>query len=336
MKKTLAIIAVAVLVVAAATGITGYVQFKGSAVDAERELFLSKRLTYSAVLDSVMPSISHQMAFEYYAKHIDLERTFKPGHYVLKPGMNVIEVARMLKLGMQTPVKVAFQYAKIPSHLAAKLAPQIDADSAELVKAFTSKELAKEYGLDSVTLFSIFLPNTYEVYWTITPEQFVRRMKQENDRFWTEGRKEKLRKTGLTRLEAMTLASIVFEETRAVDEMARIAGVYMNRLRIGMPLQADPTVKFAMQDFGLRRILNKHLKTPSPYNTYLNRGLPPSPICLPGIPAIDAVLNYEHHAYLYFCARPTFDGHHNFARTYSEHLKNARAYVRELNRRKIK
>ena len=336
MKKTLAITAVAVLVVAAAVGITGYVQFKGSAVDEERELFLSKRLTYSAVLDSLMPSINHHTAFGYYARHIDLERSFKPGHYVLKPGMNVMEVARMLKLGIETPVKVSFQYAKIPPHLAGKLAPQIDADSAELVKAFTDKNLAKEFGLDSVTLFSIFLPNTYEVYWTITPEQFVRRMKQENDRFWTEGRKEKLRRTGLTRLEAMTLASIVFEETRAVDEMARIAGVYMNRLRIGMPLQADPTVKFALQDFGLRRILNKHLKTPSPYNTYLNRGLPPSPICLAGIPAIDAVLNYEHHAYLYFCARPTFDGHHNFARTYSEHLKNARAYVRELNRRKIK
>ena len=134
----------------------------------------------------------------------------------------------------------------------------------------------------------------------------------------------------------MTLASIVYEETRKTDEMPRIAGVYVNRLRRGIPLQADPTVKYAMQDFGLRRILYRHLKYPSPYNTYINKGLPPSPICMPGINAIDAVLNYEVHDYIFFCARPTFDGYHNFARTLSEHNANARAYSAELNRRKIK
>lgn len=134
----------------------------------------------------------------------------------------------------------------------------------------------------------------------------------------------------------MTLASIVYEETRKTDEMPRIAGVYVNRLRKGMPLQADPTVKYAMQDFGLRRILHKHLKYESPYNTYRNKGLPPSPICMPGIDAIDAVLNFEEHDYLFFCARATFDGYHNFARTLREHNANARAYSAELNRRKIK
>jgi UPF0755 protein len=137
-------------------------------------------------------------------------------------------------------------------------------------------------------------------------------------------------------MEVMTLASIVYEETRKTDEMPRVAGVYMNRLKKGMPLQADPTIKYAMQDFGLRRILHKHLKYPSPYNTYINKGLPPTPICMPGKNAIEAVLNFEKHNYLYFCARATFDGYHNFAATYSEHLKNARAYSAELNRRKIK
>ena len=160
------------------------------------------------------------------------------------------------------------------------------------MQALTSEELAAEVGFDSVTLFSMFIPNTYEFYWTVTPEEFVQRMKREYDRFWTPGRDALRERSGLSRLEVMTLASIVYEETRKTDEMPRIAGVYVNRLRKGMPLQADPTVKYAMQDFGLRRILHKHLKYESPYNTYRNKGLPPSPICMPGIDAIDAVLNF--------------------------------------------
>ncbi|MDE7005101.1 MAG: endolytic transglycosylase MltG, partial [Alistipes sp.] len=143
-------------------------------------------------------------------------------------------------------------------------------------------------------------------------------------------------RSGLSRLEVMTLASIVYEETRKSDEMPRIAGVYINRLRKRIPLQADPTVKYAMQDFSLRRILYRHLKYPSPYNTYINRGLPPSPICMPGKDAIEAVLGFEEHDYIFFCARPEFDGYHNFARTLREHNANARAYSAELNRRNIK
>ena len=185
-------------------------------------------------------------------------------------------------------------------------------------------------------MFSIFLPNTYEFYWTVTPREFVDRMYREYKRFWEGDRDKKRERSGLDRVEVATLASIVYEETRKVDEMPRVAGVYMNRLRTGMPLQADPTIKYAMQDFGLRRILNRHLKTPSPYNTYINRGLPPSPICMPSVEAIDAVLNFEKHDYVFFCARPTFDGYHNFAKTYSEHLRNARAYQAELNKRNIK
>mgnify|MGYP000734869408 CR=1 FL=1 len=226
--------------------------------------------------------------------------------------------------------------ARTPAQLAGKLGRQFDADSASFAQVLTSDSLARTLGFDSVTLFSMFIPNTYEFYWTASPQEFVTRMKREYDRFWAAGRDEKRDRSGLSRLEVMTLASIVYEETRKVDEMPRIAGVYINRLRRGIPLQADPTVKYAMQDFGLRRILYKHLKYPSPYNTYVNKGLPPSPICMPSIDAIDAVLGYERHDYLFFCARPTFDGYHNFARTLREHNANARAYSAELNRRRIK
>ncbi len=335
-KKTLLGILLAALVAGAVAAVVGWIQFRGNAVHGERELYVSARSDYAAVLDSLMPALKHRAAFRLYARRIDLERSFKPGHYLLRPGMDVVEVARMLKLGLQTPVRVTFNNVRTPAQLAAKLARQLDADSAAFARTLTSPQQAAEVGFDSLTLFSMFIPDTYEFYWTVSPEELLRRMKREYDRFWTAGRDSLRRRSGLSRLEVMTLASIVYEETRKTDEMPRIAGVYVNRLRRGIPLQADPTVKYAMQDFGLRRILYRHLKYPSPYNTYIYKGLPPSPICMPGRNAIDAVLHFEEHDYIFFCARPTFDGYHNFARTLSEHNANARAYSAELNRRKIK
>ena len=337
MKKILIWTFVVGIVLGAAVAVWGVISFKGNTVVAERELFVGRDSSYEQLMDSLKPSLKHHLAFDLYAERLGLEESYKVGHYVVKDGMNVIEVVRMLKLGLQTPVNVTMNNVKIPAQLAGKLAPQLEADSVELVEVFTDEALAKELGFDSpLTMFSIFLPNTYEFYWTVKPREFVDRMYREYKRFWEGDRDKKRERSGLDRVEVATLASIVYEETRKVDEMPRVAGVYMNRLRTGMPLQADPTIKYAMQDFGLRRILNRHLKTPSPYNTYLNRGLPPSPICMPSVEAIDAVLNFEKHDYLFFCARPTFDGYHNFAKTYSEHLRNARAYQAELNKRNIK
>lgn len=337
MKKILIWTFVVGIVLGAAVAVWGVISFKGNAVVAERELFVGRDTSYEQLMDSLKPSLKHHLAFDLYAERLGLEESYKVGHYIVKDGMNVIEVVRMLKLGLQTPVNVTMNNVKIPAQLAGKLAPQLEADSVELVEVFTDEALAKELGFDSpLTMFSIFLPNTYEFYWTVKPREFVDRMYREYKRFWEGDRDKKRERSGLDRVEVATLASIVYEETRKVDEMPRVAGVYMNRLRTGMPLQADPTIKYAMQDFGLRRILNRHLKTPSPYNTYLNRGLPPSPICMPSVEAIDAVLNFEKHDYLFFCARPTFDGYHNFAKTYSEHLRNARAYQAELNKRNIK
>jgi len=313
-----------------------YRSFTGNCIETPVELYIRHDTPYSAVQDSVERHIGHRWAFRRYAARLDLAASVKPGHYRLDSPMSVIDVVRTLKLGLQTPVRVTINNVRTPALLAGKLSRQIEADSTELIRALTDDSLARTVGFDSLTLFSMFIPDSYECYWTVTPEQLIRRMRKEYDRFWTPRRDALRERSGLSRFEVMTLASIVYEETRKTDEMPRIAGVYINRLRQGIPLQADPTVKYAMQDFGLRRILYKHLKYPSPYNTYVNRGLPPSPICMPGIAAIDAVLNYEEHKYLFFCARPTFDGYHNFAVTLAEHNANARKYAAELNRRKIK
>lgn len=324
------------VVVGAIVAVVALVQFRGGALRGEYELYLSRKADYRALTDSLMPHLKHRAAFRFYANHLDLERTFKAGHYRFTPEMDVIRVVRMLKLGEQESVRVTLNNVRTPAFMAGKLAGQIDADSVELYRVLTDPATAKRVGFDSLTLFSMFLPDTYECWWTTTPDELVDRLKREYDRFWTPERDAKRKRSGLSRLEVMTLASIVYEETRQTDEMPRVAGVYINRLRKGIKLQADPTVKYAMQDFKLRRILHRHLKYDSPYNTYVNKGLPPSPICMPGKNAIEAVLNFEEHDYLFFCARPTFDGYHNFARTFAEHKRNARAYAAELNRRKIK
>ena len=324
------------LILGAAVVVWGFISFKGNAVIEEKEFYVSRNTTYQELVDSLKPTIKHHLAFDLYAERLTLKDSYKKGHYVVKPGMNVIGIVRMFKLGLQTPVGVTMNNVKIPAQLAGKLAKQFEADSVEFMQVLTDETLARKFGFDShLTMFSIFLPNTYEFYWTATPSEFVDRMYKEYKRFWSEERDAKRKRSGLNRVEVATLASIVYEETRKVDEMPRVAGVYINRLRKGMPLQADPTIKYAMQQFGLRRILKSYLKYPSPYNTYINKGLPPSPICMPSVEAIDAVLNFEKHEYLYFCARHTFDGYHNFAKSYSDHLKNARLYQTELNKRKI-
>ena len=208
-KKILGWGLLAAFVLTAGAGLVLRQQFYGNAVVTERDLYVSARAEYGQVADSLLPQIKHRRAFDAYARRINLSETFKPGHYVLKHGMSVIEIARMLKLGLQTPVRVTINNVRIPAQLAQKLARQIDADSTAIMQALTSEELAAEVGFDSVTLFSMFIPDSYEFYWTVTPGEFVRRMKREYDRFWTSERDVKRKRSGLSRLEVMTLASIV-------------------------------------------------------------------------------------------------------------------------------
>ena len=314
---------------------------KSPCVKVGGELLVPSHSTYAALHDSLFSNgrIRFRPFFDFYARRIGLDRNeaVKSGRYILHDTMNCIQVARMLRLGEQTPKNVVINNARTPQQLAARLALQIEADSAQIASVLLSDSLARVYGFGSpLEMFAVFVPDTYQMYWNTSPQQIVKRMKGEWDKFWTPRRTQLLAQIPLTRMQAVTLASIVYEETRKTDEMPTVAGVYINRLRKGMPLQADPTVKYATGDFKLRRILHKHLKIDSPYNTYKYKGLPPAPICMPSKEAIDAVLGYSKHKYLYFCAREDFSGYHNFAETYSQHLRNARRYSAELNRRGIK
>jgi len=314
---------------------------RSSCVKRSGELLVPTGATYAALHDSLFSQdrVRFEKFFDLYARRIGLNKdaAVRPGRYLLDDTMNCIQVARMLRLGRQTPKNVIINNARTPAQLARRLAAQIEADSSLIASVLLSDSTALALGFSSpLEMFAIFIPDTYEMYWNTAPRQIVKRMKKEWDKFWTSARTKRLDSTGLSRMQAVTLASIVYEETRKTDEMPVVAGVYMNRLRIGMPLQADPTVKYATGDFSLRRILRKHLQTDSPYNTYKYKGLPPTPICMPSKEAIDAVLEYSRHDYLYFCAREDFSGYHNFARTYSQHLQNARRYSAELDRRGIK
>ena len=321
---------------AAAALIVSYNMFYGGAVKQKSAFFVYPTQSYSDIADSIKDEFSNSLrcrAFDLYASHLNLQGRVKAGHYTLEPGMSVVKIVRMLALGEQTPVNLTIGEARTLPQLAGKISRQIMADSTAIISAMYNPELRKSLGYERDSLIATFVPNTYQVYWTISPEKLLARMKREADAFWNESRVQKLEQTKLTKYQVMTLASIVYEETKNRGEMPKIAGVYINRLRRRMALQACPTVKYALGDFSLTRILHRHLRVDSPFNTYRNAGLPPAPICIPSIAAIDAVLNYEQSNYLYFCAKPELDGTHNFARTLSEHNANSRKYNAALKRR---
>ncbi len=254
----------------------------------------------------------------------------RPGRYKLSEGMSYKDMIEMIETGKQTPTRVTFTPTYNIGSIAKKISKQIEADSTSIMAALSNDSLHNIYSKTKQSISTLLIPNTYEFYWNTTAEQFLQRMHSEYNSFW-KSREEKLAKLKMTKLEVMTLASIVFGETRYTPEMPTVAGVYMNRLQKGMKLQADPTVVYAHQDFTMRRILRKHLTIDSPYNTYKYIGLPPGPINVPSISAIDAVLNYKKHKYVFFCASERMDGTHNFAVSYNTHMKNARLYSKKLN-----
>jgi UPF0755 protein len=279
--------------------------------------------------------IRNMRSFTFLAERKNYPNRVMPGRYRLHQRMGNNELINLLRSGNQDPVMVTFNNIRTKEQLAGSLGSQLEADSLSILRLLNDSALLESYGKNPHTAPLLFLPNTYEFFWNASARQIMERMHREYQVFWNDSRIQKANEAGLSPVQAGILASIVERETSKVDEMARIAGVYINRLRRNMPLQADPTVVFAVGDFSITRVLNRHLAVDSPYNTYRYGGLPPGPISLPEPGVIDQVLQFEDHNYLYFCARDDFSGYHAFARTYSEHLANARRYHQALNQRRI-
>ena len=280
--------------------------------------------------------IINKNSFCWVAQKKGYPQSIKPGRYVIKSGMNNNQLVNMLRGGWQSPVNVTFNNIRDINQLAGRISRQIEADSASIASLLNDQEYVKSLGFNEFTIPALFLPDTYEFFWNTDAEGFVARMMQEYSKFWTSEREEQAQKIGLSPVQVSILASIVCKETNKTDEMPRIAGVYLNRLRNNWLLQADPTLVFALNDFGIKRVLNVHKEVESPYNTYKYTGLPPGPICIPTVASVKAVLNAETHNYFYFCAKEDFSGYHNFAKTLAEHNRNAAKYQQALNKRGIK
>lgn len=279
--------------------------------------------------------IINKKSFEWLAKKLDYPQYIKSGHYVIKDGMNNNRLLNMLRSGSQTPVDFTFNNIRTIEQFAGKVDEQLEIDSLSFIMALYENYALKEMEFDKEKYASLFIPNTYELYWNISADDFIEKMINEYKKFWNKTRLQKAEDIKLTPIEVSILASIIDKETTKTSEMSRIAGVYLNRINKKWLLQADPTLVFALGDFEIKRVLDKHKEIESPYNTYKYIGLPPGPICIPSIAAIDAVLNAEKHKYFYFCAKDDLSGYHVFARNMSEHNANAEKYRRALNKKKI-
>ncbi len=277
--------------------------------------------------------ILNRTSFEWLAERKKYPELVKPGHFKVREGMSNDELINMLRLGEQSPVMVIFNNIRTREQLAKNISEQIEADSASIISLLNDSAYQTAMGLNTETALCLFIPNTYEFYWNTKARQFMERMYREYTSFWEGDRDAKADAMGLSRSEVVILASIVDKETNMNDEKATISGVYVNRLNRNWLLQADPTLVYASGDFGLKRVLNVHKEIESPYNTYKYPGLPPGPICIPSISSVDAVLNTEDHDYLFFCARDDLSGYHVFARSITQHNRNARLYRKAIENR---
>lgn len=289
--------------------------------------------TYTDVKDSLTNKniITHPGIFDRVSKYFSYDQLVKPGKYKISEGMSLISLIRMLRSGRQTPVNLVINKLRTKEDLAKKIGENFETDSAATAQFLNNPDSFSAYGLDTSTVLTAVIPNTYTFTWNTTAPKIFKRLYITGQKFWNDTRQSRASSLGLDTKKVYILASIVEEETNRENDKGMIASVYVNRMRTGMKLAADPTVKFALRDFGLKRIYYKHLSFPSPYNTYLNAGLPPGPICTPSIKTIDAVLNQPATDYLYFVARPDFSGYSNFASSYEEHKRNARAYQQALD-----
>lgn len=270
--------------------------------------------------------------FELLANQMDVWKRLKPGRYEIKKGESLLNISRMLRNSHQSPVNLVINKLRTNEDVAGIIAKNFEADSAEVISFINNDDSLAKLEVNNYNLMTLIIPNTYTLYWNTSPGRILKRLKSEKESFWNKkDRISKAKNLGFSPAEIYTIASIVEEETNKNDEKGNVASVYINRYKTGMPLGADPTIKFALKDFGIKRIYHKHLDVQSPYNTYRNTGLPPGPICTPSSKTIDAVLNSPKTNYMYFVAKNDFSGYHTFSSTYTEHLLHAKEYQKALN-----
>lgn len=304
----------------------------------EQFIYIPTGATFKDVVEilSNQQLLQNQASFEWVSEQMKYTNQVKAGKYLIRKNMSNRELIALLRSGKQVPVKVVFTNVRTKEQLASVVSNQLEADSASIMELLGNNSYMSKFGFNDTNCIAMFIPNTYEFYWNSSAKKFIERMASEYKIFWNAKRKAQAKAIQLTQSQISILASIVEQETRKNDEKPIIAGVYLNRFHKGWKLEADPTLVFAVGDFTIQRVLNIHKEVDSPYNTYLYTGLPPGPICIPAISSIEAVLNYSRHEYMFFCAKEDFSGYHSFAKTYSDHLLNARRFQNELNRRKIR
>ncbi|WP_216663655.1 endolytic transglycosylase MltG [Lentimicrobium sp. L6] len=305
--------------------------------EKEQYIYINNEDDFESIKNQLYANgnIIHRNNFELLADYKKYADNIKPGRYSIKNGMNNNELINLLRSGNQEPIKLIFNNIRLKEDLSKRIAEQINIDEDLLLEKLNDSVYCNSVGFSTETVKSMFLPNTYFVYWNTTTDEFLNRMSFEYKQFWTEERVTKANDKNLNPIEVSILASIVEKETQKNDEKARVAGVYINRIESGWRLQADPTLIYALGDFNIKRVLNVYKEIDSPYNTYKYTGLPPGPICIPSISSINAVLNAEEHSYFFFCAKPDYSGYHNFAKNSKQHINNANAYREFLNKEKI-
>jgi len=307
----------------------------------EAHIYIATNASFSEVMEDLSPLLINPKTFVTVANKKEYPSNIKSGHFIIKKGMNNNDIVNAIRTG-NVPISIKFNNQERLENLAGSLSNQIEVDSLSLLNAFRDSVFLKEKGFNRDNALSMYLPNTYDVYWNVSAEGFRDKMFKEYQSFWNASRVDKAKKLDLTEIQVISLAAIVQKETAKVDERKRVAGVYVNRLKKGMLLQADPTViytkKLLDNDFDqqIKRVLYKDLELDSPYNTYKYTGVPPGPIAMPDISSIDAVLNYEHHKYIFFVADVTNFGYHKFAKTYAQHNRNKNEYVKWLSKQNIK
>ena len=336
-KLKIVIIAIASVCFVAAATLFLLLRVNKLSNTSEEVIFIPSQATYDDIVDSLTTHhcIGNTAIFNTLSRLRGYRNHVKGGCYKLQPHMPTWNALTKLYRGNQDPIRLTINKHRTVGSLCRYIGSRLEVDSSTLAAMLADDSICASYGYNTSTVIGMFVQNTYDVYWNTSASRLLDRMDKESRRFWNDKRLKQCQQLGLTKDQVITLASIVEEETNKNDEKADIASVYLNRLRKGMLLQADPTLKYAVGDFTLRRILNKHMDTDSPYNTYKHTGLPPGPICIPSAASIGAVLENKQTEYLYFCAKADFSGRHTFATTLKQHNANAAAFHSEMNRRKI-